>query len=62
MIAWDPKFKMPPVGRELLQPELLPEQLDTSPQGSMEQVVLDAYGNVVRLWADSHKEIPGGRL
>jgi hypothetical protein len=62
MIAWDPKFKMPPVGRELLQPEVLPEQLDTAPQCSMEQVILDAYGNVVRLWADSHKEIPGGRL
>jgi hypothetical protein len=62
MIAWDPTFKMPPVGRELLQPEVLPEQLDMAPQSSMEQVILDAYGNVVRLWADSHKEIPGGRL
>ena len=62
MSAWDPKFKMPPVGRELLQPEVSPEQLDKAPQGSMEPVILDAYGNVVRLWADSHKEIPGGRL
>ena len=62
MIAWDPTFKMPPVGRELLQPEVLPEQLDKAPQGSMLPAILDSYGNVVRLWADSHKEIPGGRL
>jgi len=62
MIAWDPNFKMPTVGRELLQPEMLPQQLGTAPQSSMQQVILDAYGNVVRLWADSHKEIPGGRL
>ena len=60
MSNWDPSFKLPRIG--LLQPEITPDQLDNPVQGSSEQLVLDSYGNVVRLWADSHSEIPIGRL
>ena len=60
MANWDPSFKLPRIG--LLQPAVTPDQLDTPVQGSSEQLVLDSYGNVVRLWADSHSEIPIGRL
>lgn len=60
MSTWDPKFQTPRIG--LLQPPLRPEELDKKPERSAERLVLDAYGNVVRLWADAHPEIPGGRL
>lgn len=60
MADWDPAFTLPRIG--LLQPDLAPDQLDNRVEASGEQLVLDSYGNVVRLWADSHSEIPSGRL
>lgn len=60
MMGWDRTFQTPRIS--LLQPGLRAVELDKGPERSAERLVLDAYGNVVRLWADSHPEIPGGRL
>lgn len=60
MTGWDDTFQTPRIS--LLQPELRPDELDKQPERSAERLVLDAYGNVVRLWADAAPGIPGGRL
>jgi hypothetical protein len=60
MNAWDDTFQTPRIS--LLQPLLGADEVDKGSQRSTERLVLDAYYNVVRLWADAHPEIPGGRL
>lgn len=60
MTAWDQGFSTPRIG--LLQPGLRSDELDKAVERSSEKIVLDSYCTTVRLWADSHPEIPRGRL
>jgi hypothetical protein len=58
--AWDKNFSTQRIS--LLQPGIAAADLDQPVQHSMDRLVLDSYGNIMRLWADAHPSIPKGRL
>jgi hypothetical protein len=59
-MAWDTNFSTSRIS--LLQPGISPGDLDQPVQQSMDRLVLDSYGTIMRLWADAHPSIPKGRL